>query len=439
MSKPEPLQNQQRHWSRHAARYEDLFIDPFAEGVSNPLWDALREVADPASKTVADLGCGTGPLLPWLSERFGQVIALDFAPGMLREARKRVEPANLHRVRFLQRSMEELEDLAGELDVAVAINSLVVPDERAIDRILRAIRRPPPGRGLMGIVPSIDAIEYHTMLVLDQALEQGSSPGDAASPHSTPSTGTTTSAFRPIPLRRPPPEVPGSPSRWNTAWPRPASVPTASPRSCTRGRTCSTGTRTWTHSRRAGTGSSGHPSERAGRDERAPSGDGSMTSERRSTPEQERSIKERERELFVAPEEKSAAKTPVKPFAVYLRETPAEPLSTAVKVILWAVGIVVVLLFVAAIWRSRRTPRRPKLAPAEPSCRHRPRGRRARHSPPVPPGRRTQGSRGLSTWPGLVFLPRRVPPPALHEGRGTDCMPSPRGGGRLGWGGLEVQ
>ena len=34
---------------------------------------------------MADLGCGTGPLLPHLIDRFASVIALDFAPAMLRE------------------------------------------------------------------------------------------------------------------------------------------------------------------------------------------------------------------------------------------------------------------------------------------------------------------------------------------------------------------
>ncbi len=68
------------------ARYDELFLDPFARGVVNPLGDALAAVADAPSKAVADLGCGTGPLLPSLAERFGKVIALDFAPAMLARA-----------------------------------------------------------------------------------------------------------------------------------------------------------------------------------------------------------------------------------------------------------------------------------------------------------------------------------------------------------------
>jgi SAM-dependent methyltransferase len=174
------LQNQDRHWSRHAARYEDLFLDPYAPGVENPLWAALDAVADAGRKTVADLGCGTGPLLPHLVARFGRVVALDFAPGMIERARGRLRPEAAGRVEFLTRPMHELDDLAGQLDVAVAVNSLVMPDIRLLDRTLRAIRAAlRPGGLFLGIVPSIDAIAYHVMLLVDRALERGIAPKEA--------------------------------------------------------------------------------------------------------------------------------------------------------------------------------------------------------------------------------------------------------------------
>lgn len=174
------IPDQERHWSRHAARYEDLFVDPFALGVENPLWDALAAVSVPTQKTVADLGCGTGVLLPHLVERFGSVIALDFAPAMIALARKRLGPEPSARVRFLERPMHELDDLAGQIDVAITINSLVMPDVRLVDRTLRSIRSIlHPDGTFMGIVPSMDAIQYHTMLLLDQALDHGLDLTDA--------------------------------------------------------------------------------------------------------------------------------------------------------------------------------------------------------------------------------------------------------------------
>jgi SAM-dependent methyltransferase len=173
------IRDQGRQWSRHAARYDDLFLDIFRPGVENPILAALEEVAEPREKTVADLGCGVGPLLPHLVGRFGQVIALDFAPGMIDRARARLGPA-AEQVIFETRPMHELDDYAGRLDVAVAVNSLVMPDVRVIDQTLRAIRASlKPGGLFLGVVPSMDAIHYHTMLLMDQALDRGLSPEEA--------------------------------------------------------------------------------------------------------------------------------------------------------------------------------------------------------------------------------------------------------------------
>lgn len=173
------LQDQDRQWSRHAARYDDLFLDAFHPGVVNPVLGMLDAVPEPERKTVADLGCGVGPLLPHLVGRFGRVIALDFAPGMLAAAQARLGPAAA-RVTFEARPMHDLAHWKGRLDVAVAVNSVVMPDVRLIDRTLRAIRASlTPGGVFLGVVPALDAIQYHTMLLVDSALDRGLSPEEA--------------------------------------------------------------------------------------------------------------------------------------------------------------------------------------------------------------------------------------------------------------------
>jgi SAM-dependent methyltransferase len=174
------LHNQDRHWSRHAARYDELFLDPYGSDVANPMWEALGAIPETAKKTVADLGCGIGPLLPYLTERFNRVIALDFAPKMLKCAAERLSPLTAARVSFLERPMHNLDDLVGQLDVAVAINSLVMPDVRLLDRTLRSIRASlRPGSQFLGIVPSMDTISYHLLLLLDQGLDHGLSMKEA--------------------------------------------------------------------------------------------------------------------------------------------------------------------------------------------------------------------------------------------------------------------
>jgi hypothetical protein len=75
-----------------------------------------------------------------------------------------------------------------------------------------------------------------------------------------------------------------------------------------------------------------------------------MPAEPRHLPEQESSIKAREHELYVKPLPADGGQV-CRPFPEYLRETPAEPLSATTKAILWIVAVLVVLVFLAAIWR----------------------------------------------------------------------------------------
>ncbi len=175
----EETKAQGRHWGRHASKYDEVFLDPFRPGVVNPIPGAIKAISGAKTKSAIDLGCGTGPLLPLLVEQFGDVHALDFAPAMIRRSKERLA-ANADRVTFHNRTMDQLGDLAGKFDLAVAINSLVMPDVRDVDRTLKAIHAVLKPEGtFLGVVPSIDAIHYHTMLLLDRELDKGLDPVEA--------------------------------------------------------------------------------------------------------------------------------------------------------------------------------------------------------------------------------------------------------------------
>jgi SAM-dependent methyltransferase len=166
------VSNQADEWSKAAEIYEREFIDPYREAVRSPLHTLLNRVLEPAKKTVADLGCGLGPLLPFLAKRFGKVIAIDFAEGMLARARERC--VGMANVEFQKRSLTELGSLAGSLDVATAINSIVMPGVDEQEKVLVQIRRSLRPEGVfMGILPAMDAVHYYTMLLVDRAMESG--------------------------------------------------------------------------------------------------------------------------------------------------------------------------------------------------------------------------------------------------------------------------
>ncbi len=170
---------QDYYWDRQAERYEKIFLDPYDPGVINPLLKALDAITDAGTKTVVDLGCGTGPLLPRLIDRFARVVAVDFAPSMIELARRRLGD-RADRVKFRNVSMSSISEFESGVDVAIAVNSLVAPEVSEIAAALRSIRAClRPGGVFLGVVPSLDAIYYHTMLLYDDAIERGLSPREA--------------------------------------------------------------------------------------------------------------------------------------------------------------------------------------------------------------------------------------------------------------------
>src|SRR5205809_402875 len=172
------MNEQHLRWSRIAASYEKEFIDPYRSDVRSPLRRAVRRLARRTGQAGADLGCGIGPLLPFLAKHFAKVWAVDFAEAMLARARKTAQAcANIS---YLQRGLTDLAPLHGQLDVAIAVNSLVMPDPRDLDASLREIRAClKPAGCFLCILPALDAVHYFTMLLVDRALALGQ-PLDAA-------------------------------------------------------------------------------------------------------------------------------------------------------------------------------------------------------------------------------------------------------------------
>jgi ubiquinone/menaquinone biosynthesis C-methylase UbiE len=173
------MQEQDHFWSRVAAVYEREFVDPYRADVRhNPLKKILRRLRDPEKRVVADFGCGIGPLLPFLSGHFKTVYAVDFAQGMLERASEHARACK--NVRYLQASFTDLRALPEPVDVAVAVNSLVLPNPADLEQALREIGRClKPGGYFLGILPAMDAVHYCTMLLIDRALKAGN-PIDAA-------------------------------------------------------------------------------------------------------------------------------------------------------------------------------------------------------------------------------------------------------------------
>lgn len=118
----------------------------------------------PREWTVADLGTGTGHLLPALARAFRRVIAVDHSESMLSQARQRISSLGLGNVDLRPGELEELPIESGQIDLAIAMLVLhhVGQPPRALAEVARVLR---PGGHLL-----IVEIDQHHDDELRQAM-----------------------------------------------------------------------------------------------------------------------------------------------------------------------------------------------------------------------------------------------------------------------------
>ncbi|GMV82285.1 MAG: hypothetical protein AMXMBFR7_34690 [Planctomycetota bacterium] len=163
-------------WDAVAVDYFEEVISPFQKGVANPLYAKLDRLARGGGKTVADLGCGIGNLLPFLAPRFKCVHAVDFSPAMLRESRRH-RFSNIKRLRL---SLVDLKPLYSKVDVAVAVNSILAPSCREVNAMLVEVRRTlRTGGRFLGVFPAMESVLHQGQLILERELQSGISERQA--------------------------------------------------------------------------------------------------------------------------------------------------------------------------------------------------------------------------------------------------------------------
>ncbi|MBW3015655.1 class I SAM-dependent methyltransferase [Candidatus Woesearchaeota archaeon] len=156
-------------WDRIAEDYFEEIGSPFSKGVDKKLFNTLRKLKDKSS--IIDLGCGIGNLEPFLSRNFKSVTAIDFSSGMLKHAKKRCKDIN--NIRFAKKDLRNLKGLYNKFDVAVAVNSILMPSIKDINKILKEIKRVIKKAGtFIGVFPSINSDLYRAMLTYERELSE---------------------------------------------------------------------------------------------------------------------------------------------------------------------------------------------------------------------------------------------------------------------------
>jgi ubiquinone/menaquinone biosynthesis C-methylase UbiE len=135
------------HWERRAPRFDEDFGHSIRTPAERAAWDRILDLVLPARSALdaLDAGCGTGFLTLELAARGHRVTAVDFAPAMLAEARRKATERGAS-IRFEEADAEQLPFPSGSFDLAISRHLLwTLPHpEAAIDEWIRVLR--PGGR-----------------------------------------------------------------------------------------------------------------------------------------------------------------------------------------------------------------------------------------------------------------------------------------------------
>lgn len=153
-------------WDRVVDDYFGEIVSPLRAGIPGPLARALARIPNARRKTVGDLGCGIGTLLPALARRFGHVVAIDFSPGMVARARAACDAAH---VRVHRADLAHLGRFRATLDVAVTVNAFLSADPNKLGRMFASLHGVlKPDGTLLGIFPAMEPVVYQGLLIHDR-------------------------------------------------------------------------------------------------------------------------------------------------------------------------------------------------------------------------------------------------------------------------------
>lgn len=126
-------------FNRLGKRWDELRNEAFGEQFSLEAFLPLL----PQTWKVADIGSGTGYLLPILAAHFEKVIAVDPAESMLECGRQRIADCGATNVDFHRGELGKLPITTGSIDLAVALLVLhhVKEPQPALAEMRRALRR----------------------------------------------------------------------------------------------------------------------------------------------------------------------------------------------------------------------------------------------------------------------------------------------------------
>ncbi|MDD5054074.1 MAG: class I SAM-dependent methyltransferase [Candidatus Nanoarchaeia archaeon] len=159
------------HWDKMSSDYFNQINSPFSKGIRNPIFKRLKSIKNSKNKSVLEIGCGTGTLIPFLSKNFKKVVAIDISKQMIEKSKK--ESEGLKNVELKAMDALNIGRLKQEFDAIVCVNSLIMPNIVKINAILKKINKSLKKNGwLIGIFPSFDSTIHQALITYDKEYEK---------------------------------------------------------------------------------------------------------------------------------------------------------------------------------------------------------------------------------------------------------------------------
>lgn len=168
---------QKEDWDKVSNNYYEDILSPIKDCQRNLLFEDLESIKNSREMKVIDLGCGVGEAERFLSKNFKEVFAVDFSEGMINKARSRNK--KFENVNFEVADITHLEELGENYDIAVSINSIIMPDIEKInlsfDNVNKILKN---GGKFFCVLPSMEVYAYQALLIAEKVLKKNKSHGN---------------------------------------------------------------------------------------------------------------------------------------------------------------------------------------------------------------------------------------------------------------------
>jgi SAM-dependent methyltransferase len=155
--------NQESHWDKIGARYNDEIFDVFKSDKKKKLRTYFKKHGN-QNHTAIDFGCGTGKSFSYLSPLFKSVLAIDISAELLEIAKT----SRYRNIQFKKLDLVRPTSKVEKADFAFCCNVVMLPEAEKSMAMLRTIRKSLKQNGTaLFVLPSLESALYSAWQLIE--------------------------------------------------------------------------------------------------------------------------------------------------------------------------------------------------------------------------------------------------------------------------------